>query len=73
MKYKNTWTYHGIVELKNFGVYLFNHGTESKKKSRTAKHVNDCKAQKHLTYQILEEKQDRLFGSKVIAPIFDKK
>lgn len=71
MEYKNTWTYHAIVPLANFGFNLFNHGTESKPKTRTAQHINECKAQK-LSYKVLEEKQDRLFGTDVIAPTNDK-
>lgn len=70
MNFKNTITYHGIIELKNFSGILFNHGTESKKGTRTANHISDCKAQ-GLTYEILEEKQDRLFGTDVIAPSYD--
>ena len=71
MEYKNTWTYHAIVPLANFGFNLFNHGTESKPKTRTAQHINECKAQK-LSYKVLEEKQDRLFGTDVIEPTNDK-
>ena len=70
MEYKNTWTYHAIVPFANFGFVLFNHGTESKPKTRTAQHINECKAQ-GLTYEVLEEKQDRLFGTDVIAPNHD--
>lgn len=71
LNYKNTITYHGVVKLPNFNGIIFNHGTQSKNNTRTANHINDCKAVR-LTYNVLEEKQDRLFGTDVIAPSYDK-
>lgn len=70
--YKSTWTYHGKVALKIFGGYIFNHGTASAKNDRTKTHVRDCNKTGDLTYEVLVEKQDRLFGSAVIAPTYDK-
>lgn len=70
MNYKNTWTYQGKIELPTLKGYLFNHGTESKKNTRTLNHINDCKAE-YFDYIVLREKSDRLFGTEVIAPSHD--
>ena len=67
---KSTYTYHGIIELPTQNYYIFNHGTESKKGTRTANHVRDCE-KVGLRYTILEEKSDRLFGNKVISSSYD--
>ena len=41
-------------------------GTESDKNSRTALHVSTCK-EEGLTYKVIYEKDDRLFGDQVIS------
>lgn len=69
-KYKSTITYHATIDLPLLGGYLFNHGTESRLKTRTNQHIIDCKNQ-GLVYNILEEKADRLFGTMVISKMFD--
>ena len=69
-KYKSTITYHATIDLPLLGGYLFNHGTESKIKTRTNQHIADCK-QQGLVYNVLEEKVDRLFGTMVISKMFD--
>ena len=69
-KYKSTITYHGMVDIPQLGGYIFNHGTESEFNTRTKQHCTDCTAN-GLTYEILEEKQDRIFGSTVINAAYD--
>lgn len=70
-QYKQTWTYHGIVEIPNFNGYIFNHGTESAQNERTANHKNDSH-NAGLLYEVIYEKSDRLFGTDVISPSTDK-
>lgn len=69
--FKNTYTYHATIDLPVFDCYLVNHGTESKLQTRASQHISEC-AENGLVYNVLEEKQDRLFGTDVIAPAQDK-
>ena len=70
-RYKQTYTYHGIVDIPIFNGYIFNHGTESSMNERTANHRNDC-AGESLLYEVIYEASDRLFGTDVISPSTDK-
>lgn len=77
IKLNGTYSYNAYIdspELDELKIIVFNHGTQSKKYSRTNQHKNNCKKCEYpLKYNVIEalSTQDRIINGKIIHKNYD--